>query len=185
MNSGVKEIVGAVLAAVGTVISALSVTPHLKLSDQLREGLDINGNVLQAVGNGLQAEGQGDFSLEKVGNEIQSVGNSLTIAGLIWDVSDSKKLNLIATGNWFQALGSLAAFADELEDASAEGKGLILIGNLLQGIGNSLQALAAKKEIILGEQLEIEELGVAGSWIQATGAVLSAIGQFKDESDEK
>ena len=48
---------------------------------------------MQAVGNALEADGQGEVSLEQIGNEIQSIGNVTVISGLIIEFKEKHKLN--------------------------------------------------------------------------------------------
>lgn len=89
MDDPIKEIVGAWFVAVGTIIAAVGSTPFKKLNDELRRDLNVWGNVLQATGNGLEADGQGEISLEKIGNEIQSIGNVTVLTGLIIEFEDN------------------------------------------------------------------------------------------------
>ena len=89
MDDPIKEIVGAWFVAVGTIIAAIGSTPFKKLNDELWRDLNVWGNVLQATGNGLEADGQGEISLEKIGNEIQSIGNITVLTGLIIEFEDN------------------------------------------------------------------------------------------------
>ncbi len=190
MDDKFKEIFGAVVAAIGTILSAVASFPSetTRIID-LYKDFDIVGNTLQAVGNALQADGQKEPSLEKLGNEIQSIGNSTVLAGLVWNIEDDSKEKLIITGNWLQALGGAVALGDEFNDPTAAGQIYNINGNLLQSIGNSLQAIGGSinlKEKQLSKEEETASSGdsiiFAGSWIQAVGSVLSAIGQVKEES---
>ncbi|SEG88360.1 hypothetical protein SAMN04487919_1619 [Bacillus sp. ok061] len=63
MDDSIKEIVGAWFIAIGTIIAAIGSTPFKRMNSGLRKDLDIWGNVLQATGNGLEADGQGGISL--------------------------------------------------------------------------------------------------------------------------
>lgn len=116
MNSHSKEIAGSVIAALGTLLSAIGTTPFPALPKEFRKDLDLFGNTLQAAGNSLEAGGQGTFSLELIGNELQAIGNVTVIAGLLMDFEGHIEDILIITGNWTQALGGLVALADEFED---------------------------------------------------------------------
>ncbi|GGB42090.1 hypothetical protein GCM10011409_19560 [Lentibacillus populi] len=99
---------------------------------------------------------------------------------------------LIISGNLIQALGGLVSLADELNDPTASGQIYNIIGNLLQSIGNSLQAIAGMYELEnkhvdhKGYKIDenIETLEISGSWIQATGSVMTLIGQIKEEDNE-
>ncbi|WP_043932604.1 DUF6944 family repetitive protein [Bacillus sp. EB01] len=189
MNNQSKEILGSWIAAIGTISSAIGSTPSHFINSDLRKNLDLWGNVLQATGNALEADGQGAVSLEKLGNEIQSIGNVTVISGLISNFEKEIEQKLIISGNLIQALGGLVSLADELEDPTASGQLYNIIGNLLQSIGNSLQAIAGTYEL-KNEQKGYkihknpESLEVSGSWIQAIGSVISLIGQIKEEDNE-
>ncbi|HDR5272788.1 TPA: hypothetical protein QCS34_006638, partial [Bacillus thuringiensis] len=86
------------------------------------------------------------------------------------------------------------------------------IGNLLQSIGNSLQAIGGIEELksirnenrsnIEGNVNDVEKdidtqvnkktneneegklIDIIGSWVQAVGSVISLIGQIREESEE-
>ncbi|MGQ4706054.1 DUF6944 family repetitive protein [Bacillus thuringiensis] len=212
MENQLKEIFGALLAAIGTITSAIGSTPFHFISVNVRKDLNICGNVLQAVGNSLEADGQGEISLEQIGNELQSIGNVTVISGLIIDFKEETPIKLVIAGNWIQALGGLTALADEFEDTSDKDESLNIIGNLLQSIGNSLQAIGGIYELksnreeqqysqgnqendvekntdtqVNSETNENEEgqlIDTVGSWIQAVGSVISLIGQIREESEE-
>ncbi len=147
MENQFKEIFGAWVAAIGTITSATGSTPFDFISSKVRKDLNVYGNVLQAVGNALEADGQGEVSLEKIGNEIQSIGNVTVISGLIIDFKEETQIKLVIAGNWTQALGGLTALADEFEDTSNKDEYLNIIGNLLQSIRNSLQAIGGIDEL--------------------------------------
>ncbi|PFK30370.1 hypothetical protein COI93_22500 [Bacillus cereus] len=205
MDNQLKEIFGAWLAAIGTVIAAVGSTPSSFIKKDLRNDLNVWGNVLQAVGNAVEADGEEEISLEKIGNEIQSVGNVTVITGLTIDFEDEIQQRLIIAGNWIQALGGSTALGGELEDISNRNEIYNIIGNILQVIGNSLQALSGVYELKASqfkddtneknskneknnkdeENDEISLLDVTGSWTQAVGSVISLIGQIHEESEEE
>ncbi|MGH0948713.1 DUF6944 family repetitive protein [Bacillus mycoides] len=212
MENQFKEIFGAWVAAIGTITSAIGSTPFNFISSNVRKDLNVYGNVLQAVGNALEADGQGEVSLEKIGNELQSIGNVTVISGLVIDFKKEAKIKLVIAGNWTQALGGLTALVDEFEDTSDKDEFLNIIGNLLQSIGNSLQAIGGIYELksnrdedqsnIVGKVNDMEKdtdtqiknetneneeeqlVDIVGSWIQAVGSVISLIGQIREESEE-
>ncbi|MEK4620396.1 hypothetical protein NYE71_30800 [Bacillus sp. FSL K6-0273] len=212
MENQFKEIFGAWVAAIGTITSAIGSTPFDFISSNVRKDLNVYGNVLQAVGNALEADGQGEVSLEQIGNEIQSIGNVTVISGLIIEFKEETQIKLVIAGNWTQALGGLTALADEFEDTSDKDESLNIIGNLLQSIGNSLQAIGGIEELksirnedwsnkegnvndvekdidtqVNNETNENEEgklIDIIGSWVQAVGSVISLIGQIREESEE-
>lgn len=181
MNNNEQEILGYSLVTIGTITSAIGSTP-IFFTKELRHHLQVWGNVLQATGNGLAADGQGTISFELIGDEIQSFGNIACIAGLLYETSNDTNKRLIITGNWMQAAGSLVGVVDEFEDNTPSGRALNIDGGLLQAIGNSMQALSDSYE--LKKVPDYEHLGITGSWIQAVGSVVSLIGQIKEEIQE-
>ena len=117
MGSHFKEVLGSVLSTIGTVESAIGSTPFKNMSKNLSFNLRLQGNVLQASGNALSADGQGNkFSLEYLGDTTQAVGNSTVIVGLLIKFPNQTDEKLIITENWLQALGSFVGLTDEFED---------------------------------------------------------------------
>ncbi|MDD0821036.1 MULTISPECIES: DUF6944 family repetitive protein [Bacillus] len=202
---------GAWVAAIGTITSAIGSTPFEFISSNVRKDLNVYGNVLQAVGNALEADGQGEVSLEQIGNEIQSIGNVTVISGLIIESKEETQIKLVIAGNWTQALGGLTALADEFGDTSDKDESFSIIGNLLQSIGNSLQAIGGIDELKsirnkehsnkersvndvkkdtdtqgkneTNENEEGQLIDIIGSWVQAVGSVISLIGLIREESE--
>ncbi|KSU87221.1 hypothetical protein AS180_14390 [Priestia veravalensis] len=199
MENGQLEVVGAAIAAIGTITAAVGSTPFWWLSEQAKYNLNLWGNLLQGTGNALEANGQGEISLEKIGNEIQAVGNSTIVAGLLLLEEEEVQTRLTISGNLMQALGGAAALGDELKDDSNIGEVYSIVGNIMQIIGNSMQALGDGYDLRAEELEEAtgtdngsdednnnkgEVLNVFGSWIQAGGSVLSFIGQVIEEEEE-
>lgn len=184
MSGHFKEIFGSTINTIGTIQAAIGSTPSFHLSKETNYQLRLVGNVLQGTGSALSADGQGTISLEMLGDEIQAIGNSTVVTGLIlYKLSKiPTEQKLIITGSWIQALGSFVGLTDEFFDHTADGRIENIIGGLLQGIGNSLQAMGGTEQLkgISSQQ----NLGTIGNWIQATGAVLSLIGQIKEEVEE-
>ena len=185
MNNHWKELIGSFLSAIGTIQAAIGNTPQFHLAQQQNDQLRLIGNVLQALGSGLSADGQGSFSLEKLGDELQAVGNSTVVAGMLMygktDTITEQKFSI--TGTWMQALGSFVGLGDEFFDSTTDGRIENIIGNLLQGIGNSLQAIGGIQDLHDGHS-EQSQIGVVGSWIQSVGSVISLIGQILEEAEE-
>jgi hypothetical protein len=101
-----KVIFGAGIVAIGTISAAVGASPLNFINSNLREDLSLWGNVLQAGGNALQADGQRDI-FRKIGKEVQSIGNSTVITGYVLDLNEETEKKLFITGNWIQALGGL------------------------------------------------------------------------------
>ncbi|PGO25848.1 hypothetical protein CN984_18515 [Bacillus cereus] len=194
MDDPIKEIVGAWFVAVGTIIAAIGSTPLKSLNSEIRKDLSICGNVLQATGNGLEADGQQEVSLEFIGHGIQSIGNITVLTGLTIDFEDETQKKLVIAGNWVQALGGVTAIGEEIEDSSNIDESYNIVGNLLQATGNSLQAIGGVDElkasrdkmegIFEGNEEDGQLIVITGSWVQAVGSVVSLIGQIKEEGQE-
>lgn len=148
----------------------------------------------QGTGNGLEADGQGEISLEKIGNEIQSIGNVTVLTGLIIEFEDNTQKKVVIAGNWIQALGGITSIGGELEDSSDIDESYNIVGNVLQATGNSLQAIGGidelkasrdkVEEISEGNEEDGQIIVITGSWIQAVGSVVSLIGQIREERQE-
>ncbi|MFD2615778.1 DUF6944 family repetitive protein [Terrilactibacillus laevilacticus] len=178
MDIELKDLAGSWTSALGTIVSAIGSTPTLAFTDQMRINLDLWGNVLQATGAGLSADAEIHWTLNKLGQEIQAIGNLTVVYGLVLPVDDIDQLKKNITGNWIQSLGSLVCFSDSVDDESAPWD---RVGNLLQAIGNALQSIGGIQELHDPEDEESGEMtNFAGSWIQAIGAVMSALEQTKE-----
>lgn len=162
-----KAQISAWLEAIGTVLSAIGSTPSNILSSSMLNDFNLIGNVLQAVGSSILPENEDN--LDQVGNKIGAVGNIITIQGFF--VEDQQTSQLLNTqGNLLQALGSGVSL--NLENDQTVNDVLNNIGNVLQIIGNSYQAFSIKYP---PNSQKAQELNTVGSWIQAVGAVLSAL----------
>lgn len=177
MDNQQKQRIGSIIQAIGTVISAYANTPNKYFSETFLDDLDLIGNALQATGNALIADGQDPFTLSRIGNEIQAAGNTTVIAGMIMPFEDRTKQVLNIKGNLLQSFGAGIELGDELDEEPSLNKAINVISNLLQAAGNALQALGGKYELDEpnGDHEYSQSLILAGSWIQAVGAVLSAL----------
>ncbi|EJR99335.1 hypothetical protein BK735_21650 [Bacillus mycoides] len=146
MDNSSKQIFASVIVAVGTILAAIGASPLNFIKSNLREDLNLYGNVLQAGGNALQAEGQGNI-LRKIGKEFQAIGNTTVITGLVIDFKTQTKQKLFITGNWIQALGGFINVGHGIELTPFPGHAENLTGNILQATGNSLQAMGGIYEL--------------------------------------
>ncbi len=175
MDNELKALFGSWVQAAGTVLAAISSIPSLPLEQKIKTDFSLIGNLMQATGNALLADSETEITLNKIGNEIQAFGNSTVIAGILIPFNEETKTNLSKQGNLLQALGSAAALPDLLIKEKSFINMLFIIETFLQSIGNSLQAVSENIE-----QTETKEaVDFAGSWIQATGAVIQALAQTK------
>jgi hypothetical protein len=170
-----KQLIGAWTQAIGTVVAAIGSTPSLPIHENDRIGLGLVGNVLQATGNGLEADSQTTLTYGKLGNIIQATGNLTVSTGLAIDFPSDTGERLVISGDLLQVLGAVTALG-------SSNRSYMIIGNSLQVIGNSLQASGGVR--ILKESAHTiwqpgdgnEILIAKGSWIQALGTILLAIG---------
>ncbi|KHD84736.1 hypothetical protein NG54_13565 [Heyndrickxia ginsengihumi] len=88
------------------------------------------------------------------------------------------------TGNGLQALGALISLTDEFNDRTQSGRNYNIIGNALQSIGNSMQAVSGIYDLQENKGEDAEILDILGSWIQAVGSIFSLVGQVLEERDE-
>lgn len=200
MSNQSLEVVGAWVAAVGTVIAALGVTPaitdgagflnqgvfsdgegteeQIERSKIRSENLSFIGNTFQGIGNALEAAGEPVFNLEKAGEELQTAGNTTILYSIDSNFSEEKKTKLDITGNLLQAFGGVLAAIEELQEFQDD-LYLDVIGNSLQAVGNSLQAVGGMFE--LEDKKEIGKAIIfSGSWIQSGGAIISAVATMRE-----
>lgn len=177
MNDDQLELTGAWVQAIGTVTAAIGASPIKSVSNDFLEDLGLIGNELQATGNAILAGTADEGSLEQLGNAVQASGNVIEVGGYILPVEEETQNDLFNAGNIIQAVGGSVALS-ALFDGTPEVDDLYdLYGNILQIIGNSLQAIGGNQR--LSEQ-ESFQLNFVGSWIQATGSVISAIGVSRE-----
>ena len=160
-------LIGSWLDALGTVVAAIGSTPSKVIPATILEDFVFIGNSLQGIGSALVVESPETLENDRVGSAIQSIGNLTVLIALLQDEGrPSRRLN--KQGNLLQALGGGVSFNYDGEITSINN-----IGNGLQVLGNSLQALSLKESLFDTEEGEL--MDVAGSWIQAVGTIISAL----------
>ncbi|MYL70253.1 hypothetical protein GLW00_05295 [Halobacillus litoralis] len=171
-----QTLIGSWVVAAGTVASAInaSINAHTDSDD---EGLNLIGNTLQATGNGIIAD-ETNSPLSASGNIIQAAGNSTIVYSILNDLERRTELNLVIKGNLLQALGGLAGFSETYGTDPSLTNAYKLNGELLEVVGNSIQAIAAGREL---EGIEAADFSALGSWIQAVGAIIVALTITKQE----
>ncbi|TES46758.1 DUF6944 family repetitive protein [Shouchella lehensis] len=177
MSTDVKALFGAWTQAIGTVIAAVADTPSEALTPEQINDLGLYGNALQATGNGLLADTNAFGSLNQIGNAIQATGNTIIVGALALPWEENLEQNLIIKGNLFQAAGGSVSFNEDLKEDVSMAALYAVIGDFLQVVGNGIQAYAAIADFIVDDDEEF--INAVGSWIQATGAVLSALSVSK------
>jgi len=201
MGSESKSIFGTVLVAVGSISAAIGSTPSNFINNKFRNELNLWGKVLQAEGNAIQADVKGNV-IRTIGKEFTAIGNVTVISGLVFDIKKESSHKLFVTGNLIQALGVGINIGNEIDLSPFPGQSEIIIGDILQFIGSSLQAKGWSNEIKNSKENanvdehnkisykyedyleknngQSETLVVTGSWIQAIGSVIEVIGTTKD-----
>ncbi|GEN52922.1 DUF6944 family repetitive protein [Halobacillus faecis] len=165
-----QTLIGSWIIAAGTVASAVNASINVYTGDD-DEGLNLIGNTLQATGNGVVANDL-ESILSASGNVIQAAGNSTIIYSILADLERRDDLNLVIKGNLLQALGGLIAFSETYGTDAPLTNAYKLKGELLEVVGNSIQAVAAGREL---EGIEAGHFSALGSWIQAIGAIIVAL----------
>jgi len=208
LSNQLQEILGAWLRAIGSSISAISVTPT-RLSGSTQANLNIVGLALQAAGSGIETEGQSTpFTLEYTGTAITTIGILENLTASLIDFPDKTDTILHIQGNLLKAVGSSLVVLDEIQDSTGVGALEGIIGNMLQTIGSVIQVIAFNLQYTNSQlseddnqqqadsymqrnqqngnqgQKEGQNLMTLGAWIQAIGAVIAAIGQQKEETQE-
>lgn len=205
MGGESKAVVGSVIVSIGTITAAIGSTPSNYIKSSVRDDLSLIGNVLQATGNGIDAEAEGTV-LRAVGKEITASGNITITSGLVLEIPKEASYKLFVAGNLLQALGLGVNIGEAIETNPFPGQSENIVGGLTQIIGNTMQAIGwseALHDLLENEnkqkefgfyedyliknnkQSESETLVATGSWIQAIGSVISVIGAIKEVNGTK
>ncbi|MCT8140024.1 hypothetical protein H1D32_21445 [Anaerobacillus sp. CMMVII] len=168
MDDQQKQVIGAWIDAIGTIISAVGELRELAGLNDINKKLVAIGDALQAVGPMIIGTAQIDDPLNFAGNWIDGAGAAAASLGAYREyigVGDEEgNLRIEFLGYIFQSMGaSLSALADYLA-----GEDELAVGNALQGLGAGLEAIGA---IYLLSDRKQE-----GQPITALGAILQAIG---------
>ncbi|WP_099304743.1 DUF6944 family repetitive protein [Bacillus sp. Marseille-P3800] len=177
MSDNDKELFGSWTQAIGTIVAAVADTPSTRLTPEQVNHLGLYGNALQATGNGLMADTNEFGSMNQAGNAIQAAGNTIIVGALTLSLDETVEQNLIIKGNLFQATGGAVTFNEDLKEDVSMAALYAVIGDFLQVVGNATQAYAAISDFIVDDHEEL--VNSVGSWIQAIGAVLSALSVTK------
>lgn len=180
VNKQTKALFGSWVQAIGTFIAAVGSTPSSIFTKEQLLDLTLIGNTMQAVGNAVLADTMEIVNLGKIGNELQAIGNSTVVSGILLDFSDTEKEKLYIKGNLIQALGAFTATGNGFDKGNERIEALFYIANVLQGIGNSLQALGGAEKLKFADSKSGELLEFLGSWIQTIGAFIVAIEDTKE-----
>lgn len=164
-NSNITAIAGNWIEAIGTVITAIGSTPSTVFSQQTLNDFNIIGNILEAGGTAIAAEGE-DALLDIVGDQLQAIGNITVVAGIMGNNEQTSQL-LQMQGNLLQVVGLGVTI-------NTQGKQTLLqtinnTGNIIQLIGTVIQVFANT------ETQEGIEMNAIGAWIQVVGAIITAL----------
>lgn len=164
-EANIATIAGNWIEAVGTIVSAIGSTPSTVFTDQTLNDFNIIGNILEAGGSAIVAEAENTL-LDRVGGQISAIGNLAVVAGILSENEQSGQL-LEQQGNLLQVVGVGITI-------NTEGKLTLLqnianTGNIIQLIGNVIEVFADS------DTSEGEVMNAVGAWIQAVGAVITAL----------
>ncbi|MBD8037874.1 hypothetical protein H9635_14075 [Solibacillus sp. A46] len=164
-ESNITAVAGNWIAAVGTIISAIGSTPSTIFSQQTLTDFNVIGNILQAGGSAIGVEAE-EALLDVVGGQISAIGNLAVVAGILSENEQSGQL-LEKQGTLLQVVGVGITINPEGELTLLQT--IANTGNIIQFIGNVIQVFADP------DTSEGEVLNAVGSWIQALGAVITAL----------
>lgn len=164
-----KPIIGAWLIAIGSVVSAISLTPSKILSRPFLKDLALIGNILQAAGSSFIAGSEPNLNI-RFGNQVKAIGNLTSIRGL-FEKNENIALIYSSKGNLIQAVGSGVTL--NFNGNLTLNQSLFNVATLLRMIGSSLHAVANRKKLenIAGA----DELITVAVWMKAVGAILTAL----------
>lgn len=177
MDNRSKALIGSWTQAIGTTLSAVADTPSI-VTGEISSAIDLWGNVLQATGNALGADSIEEVNFGKIGDQVQSMGNLVLIIAILADASEEEQIQLNIKGSLVQAAGESLSFAEALESEQTMSAIYNVYGNLLEVIGNSMQAIAGMKKL---RDEDHEWLDTLGGWVQAVGSVLTLVGTIKED----
>ena len=166
MEESQVKVGAAWLDGIGTILSAIGNTPCPFVREQLLLNIDFVGDVLQANAAAVMADLEEEYNLSKIGNSIDASGNVTEIAGNI----SSNEL-LANSGNAIQTVGTGLTLVDALTEPLIDL--YYVYGSLLETIGLSMQTIAGG--FPSGNKFG-ERLNTAGTWVQAIGSNIEAIG---------
>ncbi|HWK23697.1 MAG TPA: hypothetical protein VNS08_11770 [Ureibacillus sp.] len=164
-DSNLTVVVGNWIGAIGNIISAIGSTPSTVLTDRTLEDFNLIGNVLEAVGGAIVAETE-DTLFNKAGGQIAVIGNLTAVAGIL-SKNEQLSQRLEKQGELFQLVG-----AGTTIDTKGNLTVLESIANtavIIQVIGIAIGVLADS------ESSEGKVMAAVGAWIEAVGAVISAL----------
>lgn len=180
MNRYDQELVGSILSTIGTIEDAYANTPQFRLNNDQTYFHSLVGNTLQAVGSALIADNENE-NFSSLGNILQVIGNTAVVTGILLyrETDQLKEKELSIIGSWIQALGSFVDLIGDLYNKNSWNKAESISGSLLEGIGNSLQAIGGN-QALQDNTSELVSIEMIGSWIQATGSLILLIGVMEE-----
>ena len=156
---------GAAIAAVGTILSAIASTPIQSMPESIQDDFEFIGNILEALGTAVASE-EDATAIVHSGEILQIIGNIEVAASILTDNSDLQSL-LDKQGGLLQVLGEAVTlpYGEQL----SKNEVIATIGSILDIIGNAIQVLVD----------DSTEQGIiwnaVGGWIQAVGAVIVVV----------
>ena len=164
-NSSLTVVAGNWIGAIGTIISAIGSTPSTIFTDQTLEDFNLIGNTLEAVGSAIVADTE-DTLLNEVGGQIAAIGNLTVIAGIL---SNNEQLSkqLEKQGGLLQLLGV---------GSTIDTQGNLTLLETIANTGVIIQVIGITIGVLANSETSEGEVKVAvGAWIEAVGAVITAL----------
>ena len=157
--------IGATVSAVGTILSAISITPIKSIPESILNDLDFIGNILEAVGTAIASD-EDATAIVHAGEIISVIGNIESAAASLTKNSELQTI-LDKQGGLLQLLGGaiVLPYGEKLTKLET----IATIGGIIQIIGSTIQVFAdttTEQGIIWN---------AVGGWIQAVGAVMVAV----------
>lgn len=157
--------IGATVSAIGTILSAISITPIQSIPQSILNDLDFIGNILEAAGTAIASD-EDATALVHAGEIISVIGNIESAAASLTRNSELQTL-LDKQGGLLQLLGGaiVLPYGEKLTKLET----IATIGGIIQIIGSTIQVFVdttTEQGIIWN---------AVGGWIQAVGAVIVAV----------
>lgn len=168
-ESNIAALAGNWIEAVGAIITAIGSTPSTIFTQQTLTDFNLIGNILEAGGSAIAAEGE-EALLNRVGEQIQAIGNVAAVAGILNKNEQTSQL-LGKQGDLLQLVGIGVTINTQRKQTLLET--ISNTGDIIQFIGTAIQVF------VNTDALEGVVMNAVGAWIEAVGAIITALATDK------